>query len=204
MHAETSPRKSSKPRNCWNASKSSCHPGTRSFWSIGTGKRTKSPLPRALRAEQPKPTERVCAVHAKSHGRKSDMEASDIDRNKLVEEAVEHIAALHEDRSGAAHARFASWVRGSKWHVEAVLIATAQLRELARLDAMAAAVAVRERPANDDSVRAATSLRRVAIGVLGALAASVLVFVVVWYGYDHQTPTPGSINVKPFVTAGTF
>jgi len=131
------------------------------------------------------------------------MEAPDIDRNRLIEEAVEHIAALDEDHSGVAHARFASWVRESKWHVEAFLIATAQLRELARLDAMAAAVAVRELPANDDSVRPATSLRRVAIGVLGALAASVLVFAVVWYGYDHQTPTPGSINVKPFVTAGT-
>ena len=132
------------------------------------------------------------------------MEASHIDRARLIDEAVEHIAALHEDRSGVAHARFASWVRASKWHVEAFLIATAQLRELARLDAVAEAVAVRELPANDDSAYSTTSLRRAAIGVLGALAASVLVFIVVWYGSDHRAPTLGAPNVRQFVTAGTI
>jgi transmembrane sensor len=131
------------------------------------------------------------------------MEASDIDRPKLIEEAVEHIAALHTDRSGGAHARFASWVRRSKWHVEAVLIATAQLRELARLDAMVETVATRQPPANDESVRPGIPIRRAAFGGLGALAASVLVLVIVGYGSDHRTPSPGGIAFRQFANAGT-
>lgn len=132
------------------------------------------------------------------------METSEIERSRLVDEAVEHIAALHEDRSGVAHARFAGWVRGSAPRVEAFLIATTQLRELARWDALAEAMAADERPANDDSVRSTRSPWRAAFGVLGALAASIVVLVMGWYGSGHRVPAPEEPNVRQFDTAGIF
>lgn len=132
------------------------------------------------------------------------METSEIERSRLIDEAVEHIAALHEDRSGVAHARFASWVRGSAPRVEAFLIATTQLRELARWDALAEAMAADEQPANDDSVRSTPSLWRAAFGGLGALAASIVVIVMVWYGAGHTAPAPQEARVRQFDTAGIF
>lgn len=81
------------------------------------------------------------------------MDSRDTERNQLIDEAVEHIAALHEDPSGLAHENFARWVRGSAQRVEAVLIATAQLRELARLDALLERVTSASKgPCNDESI----------------------------------------------------
>lgn len=131
------------------------------------------------------------------------METSEIERSRLIDEAVQHIAALHEDRSGVAHARFASWVRGSAPRVEAFLIATSQLRELARWDALSQAAAD-ERPANDDSIRSAPSLWRAAFGVLGALAASIVVVVMVRYGSGQTASPPEEARVRQFDTAGIF
>jgi ferric-dicitrate binding protein FerR (iron transport regulator) len=63
------------------------------------------------------------------------MVTNDGEKLRLRGEVLRHFEAMAEDRTGLANSRFGAWVVESPDHVEAVLLCTAEFREIARLDA---------------------------------------------------------------------
>jgi transmembrane sensor len=63
------------------------------------------------------------------------MVTSDGERLRLRGEVIRHFEAMADDSTGQANSRFGAWLVGSPDHVEAVLLCTAEFREMARRDA---------------------------------------------------------------------